>query len=155
MKEKLDLERITDAVKSAESITNAEIKVVIREKSTTMFQRLRSLVSVERLVLLCAMKEFNRQKLHETKERNAVMLYFSIQEKRFEILADINAYNHLGQKFLDEISASVSEEMKDAQGFNCEAIAKSVNSIAISLSEKYPKSDSRRNELSDDVVFES
>lgn len=155
MEEELNIENITEAVIFAESITNAEIKVVIKQKSTTMFQKLRPFVSMKRLISFYAVREFNRQKLHKTKGRNAILLYFSIFERRFEILADINAYNQIGQKFLDEISDAISSELKNSNGLNCEAIAKNVKHIATSLSKIYPKSsDSASNEISDDIVLE-
>lgn len=141
---------INEAVVNAEKKTNAEIKVVIFDKSTPFIFRL---LPIERRVHLMATKAFNKHKLQKTKNRNAVLLYFALQERQIEILADINAYAVLGQQSLDNLVLEITSLFK-AQGVSAVAIVKAIDAVAEKLKDNYPAIDKKTNGLPDETIFE-
>ena len=137
---KADLDLIAKEIAKQEEITSGEIRVSIHAKRTWL-ERNRSIHEM-------AVREFHRLKMHMTKERSGVLLYFIFEARQFYILADEGI--HLKAKEVwESVAASVTKDFKEAK--YCEGICEAVRTVGKALQEHYPYKSGKSNELSDEV----
>ncbi len=132
-----DLAAIRQAIAEAEKKTFAEIRVVIEEKCKGD-------------VLDRAAFAFRKLKMHETAQRNGILIYFSIHDHHCAVIGDFGI-NRLVEKdywkiILDEMIVFFSA------GQLKEGIIHAVNRAASKLSEHFPLGKGDINELPDEVV---
>ncbi len=153
MTNKIDKKLITEAVQKAEQLTEAEIKVIIEKRAGNILTRFNFLLSRKKISKRRARQMFNRFGLSKSKNRNAVLLYFALQEKRFEILADEGAHDILGQKLLDNIATEITSSFAKS-GINDGVIVKSIDIIAKKMARVYPSTGNTENNISDEPVIQ-
>jgi len=130
---------IVAAVKQAEKQTSGEVRVFIESKCSYVN-------AIDR-----AKELFDKLDMHNTEERNAVIVYVAIKHRQLAIFGDAGIYEKVGQKFWDE-------QLKEMlQYFNredfVEGIATVVSEIGEALHQHFPYQKNDVNELPDDIVF--
>ncbi len=94
---------------------------------------------------------FGSLKMHETKDRNAVLVYISIVDRKFALYGDVGIHEKVGPAYWNETLKLAIEELHNnhiAQG-----IGKAILSIGMQLSRYFPLEKNDANELSNEITF--
>lgn len=132
-------ERMVEAIRSAETMTSGEIRVFVESHC-------RFINPVDR-----AMELFGALEMTKTKDRNAVLLYFAMQDKQMAILADEGIYQKMGQAFWDNEVKTIMAEFK-AKHFT-DGICHMIHDVGEALQSNFPYQRDDQNELADGIVF--
>jgi len=151
MKEKLiykyfsddDFLRISNKIKEMEKITAGEIRVSLKEKMPFL-QRNKDLQSI-------AFEEFHNLKMDETRDKTGILLYITLKEHKFYILADSGINDKVEQSVWDEIRDNMQSSFKD--GNYLEGVTKTIESVGKVLGNFFPIKPDDTNELSNKVVI--
>lgn len=133
-----DKEMIVAAIKAAEKETSGEIQVHIDNHC-------------KEDVLDRAAFMFKTLKMHQTKERNGVLFYMAIKDRKFAILGDGGINQKVADNFWDstkEHMASLFKEGKIAQG-----LSEGIKMAGEQLATHFPYQEDDENELSDEISF--
>lgn len=130
--------RITDAIKEAELNTSGEIRVHIE-----------SVCKGDPCIRAAYI--FTKLKMHDTVNRNAVLVYLAYTSHHFAIIGDSGINERTGAGFWNE----VKEEMGAAftQDDYLGGICKAVLAVGIKLKTFFPYQKDDVNEQSDEVSF--
>jgi uncharacterized membrane protein YgcG len=96
---------------------------------------------------------FVQMKMHETKERNGVLLYLALQDRQFAIVGDQGINQKVGgNQYWEYIAAQLKEHFK--AGNIKEGICYCITEIGQSLAKYFPENGAENiNELPDEIVF--
>lgn len=131
--------RMVEAIRSAEIQTSGEIRLFVESKC-------RFVNPVDRAIEL-----FGELNMHETKDRNGVLLYIAIKDRQMAIWGDEGIHERLGQEFWQqEVSEILSEFHKNHY---VDGICKVLVDIGIALKQNFPYEREDINELSDLIIF--
>ncbi len=132
-------ERIAEAVAAAEKRTSAEVKVIVdRYCWSDIRQRAHTL--------------FHKHGLHQTKDRNAVMILLVLVNREFLVYGDKGIHEKVDDGFWIEVRDAMQERFR--AGELVEGILAGVERVGEQLSAHFPRADDDVNELSDEVVHE-
>ena len=102
-------------------------------------------------VLDCAASWFEKLKMHKTEQRNGVLFYLAIKDKKFAIIGDagINAVTP------DDFWENIKEEMLNLFVENkfTDGLVKGIDMAGEKLQEHFPYLSDDENELSDEISF--
>ncbi|NLK66368.1 MAG: hypothetical protein GX282_02715 [Campylobacteraceae bacterium] len=142
-------DEILELIRLVESRSSAELVAVVAKQSL-LFYRLYPASLRKKLLRNRAKKLFLNHRLDKTENRLGVMFFVSIAERQVEIVADIGIGTKISDAFWQDIANEFIEFVKrDEFGAGLKyAISKSL----AMLTQKFPISDSDKNELSDEVV---
>ena len=130
---------IKQAIEQAEKNTSGEIRVHVDEKCKGD-------------VVPAAQKVFAKLGMNHTKERNGVLFYLAVRDKKFAIIGDQGIHQKVPDGFWDrtrDVMMDKFKEQKFAEGL-CDAIKEA----GVQLKLHFPYKDNDRNELSDEVTFD-
>ena len=134
----LDDERVVEAIRAAEAVTRAEIRVH---------------VSVEEVsdVEAAAAAAFGRLGMTATAERNGVLIFVAPAGRRFAVLGDAGIHAHCGDAFWTDVAAAMRKHFRD--GRFTDGIVAGVAAVGSELQRHFPRrpGDGDRNELPDAV----
>jgi len=135
-----DKQELVEAIQLAEKNTSGEIRVFVETK----------LGKVDALTR--AKEIFFKNKMNETKERNGVLVYVAVNDKKIAIYADQGIYEKMGIEFW---YTQVQEMTSHFKLMNYIAgISTVVNEIGIALQNHFPYDRSNdTNELSDEIMI--
>ncbi len=131
--------RILEAIKSAEQETSGEIRVHIESKHSDEDP-------VDR-----ARKIFVKLKMHLTKDRNGILFYLSIKDRKFAVIGDHGIDEVVRDDFWVGVKDLVLAKFK--QGLFAEGLIEGINQAGISLKEYFPYHSADKNELDDAINF--
>lgn len=131
-----DLERVRDAVRRAESRTSGEIRVHLDD-------------TIVEDVLDHAAFVFEELGMHRTKDRNGVLIYVSVAQRRAAVIGDAGIHERLPQGFWNDTLRVILQEFK--AGRFAEGLCLGVERMGERLREHFPRAADDRNELSDEV----
>lgn len=100
-----------------------------------------------------ALRAFYEKGLHRTKDSTGVMLFLSLLERKVWVIADKGIHEKIKQHELDRFAHIVSEGVRT--GNACDALCKAINEMGLLLARYYPVTSEDKNELSDDIIFDS
>lgn len=132
--------RIVEAIKQAELNTSGEIKVHIEN---------RCLGKVEERSLYI----FNRLKMHETAQRNGVLIYLAVKDKKFAILGDEGINKMVGDNFWNDVRDLMAAEFK--QGRFAEGLEQGILRCGEKLKTYFPYQTDDINEIPDEISYEN
>lgn len=136
-----DREAIVNAIRSAEVSTSGEIQVHIESRCKGE-------------VLDRAVRVFDTLKMHQTKDRNGVLFYLAVVDKRFAILGDKGINEVVPEDFWEKIKEHMTGLFK--QGQFTQGLIDGINMAGEQLGAHFPyQGDSDINELPDDISFGS
>lgn len=135
-----DKQQLVEAIQLAEKNTSGEIRVFVETK----------LGKVDALTR--AKEIFFKNKMNETKERNGVLVYVAVNDKKIAIYADQGIYEKMGIEFW---YTQVQEMTSHFKAMNyITGISTVVNEIGIALQNHFPYDRSNdTNELSDEILI--
>lgn len=136
---KVDQKKIAEAIRHAELQTSGEIRVYIAkhcnvdaiEKASQIFQDLR---------------------MHETRLRNAVLIFVCPADKKAAIIGDSGINNAISDSFWDNtLNELITYCLKD---LITEGICKAVEKVGDLIKQKYPFTEGEINELDNEIILE-
>jgi uncharacterized membrane protein len=103
-------------------------------------------------ILDAARDAFRRLKMHETRDRNAVLILVATANRTFTILGDEGVHRHMGQEGWDHIRDGMAERFR--QGDPAGALVYAVWEVGAVLARHFPWQEGDTDELSNEVVEE-
>lgn len=134
----IEEEFIVAAIRYAEHKTSGELRVHVEANCISdPYQR--------------AIKVFEELKMHETAQKNGVLIYLAFQDKKFAIIGDTGIHQIVGSNYWDRLNV----EMKNifAEGYIASGLVHAICSIGHQLSSHFPYLKNDENELSDEISF--
>lgn len=129
---------LLQAIKTAETQTSGEIRLHIDAKCP-----IDPLVKAKQL--------FVKLDMHKTAERNGILFYVNLKQRRFAIWGDEGINAKVPENFWDEIKNTCLEHFKNQQII--EGLEKSILMCGNQLKAHFPISANDKNELSNDISF--
>lgn len=139
---KEDLEKISSEINIAEETTSAEIVVSIKNTIPFIFKN---------NIYKFALSLFKFYKTYKTKDRTGILILFVLKNKQFYILGDEGIYKKVDQKVWNDLSMSISKEIKEKNLL--EGIVKSIELTSALVNHYFPKEQNDINEISNEVKF--
>ncbi len=132
-------QRMVEAIRSAEQKTSGEIRLFVESHCTF-------LDPVDR-----AIEVFGELQMHQTKDRNGVLVYIAMKDHQLAIYGDKGIHERMGQEFWNAELKKILEEF--GQQHYTEGIIKVIHDIGDALKFHFPFERDDSNELKDDIVF--
>jgi uncharacterized membrane protein len=133
----VDEAAVVAAISAAEMRTSGEIRVYVSSKSIDD-------------PIARATARFHKLKMHETRDRNGVLLYFAPRVQKFAVIGDSGIHAKCGQACWEGIAAEISAGLRDKQF--TPAVVGAVKKLGEILAEHFPRESDDRDELSNDIV---
>ena len=137
-----DLERIKTAVQEAEKRTSGEIRVKVIQQCD---EDLKGNLEQQ------ALRDFEREGLHNTKDKTGVLVLVVLRERRFRIIGDSGIYEKLPQSYWNELARRLS--ILFAAGDFASGICRVVSDIGKELASFFPRQKDDVDELPDYVII--
>lgn len=135
---KLEHDRIIQAIRTAESKTSGEIRVLIQRGK------------LDSDPLVAAQKKFHRLRMHNTRERNAVLIFVAPRVHKFAIVGDEGIHKKCGDEFWQRVVEKMRTHFQN-ENFS-DALIDAVNEVGTVLAGQFPKTVRDTNELPDDLI---
>jgi uncharacterized membrane protein len=133
-------ESIVEAVRLAEQQTSGEVRVYVEH-------RCKYVNAIDRAIEL-----FGQLKMHETAQRNAVLVYVATKDRQLAVFGDEGIHKKVGDDYWNaEVKKMIGAFSKD----NCAAgLVHCIKDIGQALQHHFPYDRTTdKNELPDDIVF--
>jgi uncharacterized membrane protein len=130
-------EVVVAAIAEAERHTSGEIRVYVSQRHRPDG-------------MAAARDRFVKLRMHETHERNAVLIYVAPVAQTFGIIGDEAVHARSREGFWDEVRDSMGAEFE--AGRVTEGIVRAVHLAGAELRRLFPRHPGDRNELPDDIV---
>ncbi len=131
--------QLTDAIAQAEMNTSGEIRL-----------HMEGHCKID--VLDRAAYVFEKLKMHETAQRNGVLFYLALHDRKFAILGDAGINKVVPVNFWDEIKETMLAFFKE--GKFTEGLSKGIVMAGEQLKANFPYQKNDVNELSDEISFD-
>ena len=133
-------DRVVESIRAFEKKTSGEIRVFIESRNPLVN-------TIER-----AQAVFGELQMHQTKERNGVLLYLAVKDREVALLGDVGIHQKVGTAFWEKQVAEMIQLFK--QNNLTEGMVKCIEHVGQVLVEKFPYDGTMdQNELSDEIVF--
>ena len=129
---------ITKAIEKAEHQTSGEIRVHVESKCKGE-------------VLDRAAWLFKKLKMHETKDRNGVLIYLSINDRKFAIIGDAGINKVVPEGFWDENKEMMISHFK--KGEFAIGLINGIEKAGEQLKQFFPYQEDDVNELPDEISY--
>ena len=133
----LDHARIERAITAAEQKTSGELRVVIHHKPAPD-------------PVATAKSQFEKLRMHRTRERNAVLLLVAPESRTFAIYGDTAIHKKCGDAFWHEVSAATGDHFK--QGDFTGGIVHALDRAGTLLATHFPRRPDDQNELPNGII---
>jgi|SRR5687768_2322802 len=132
----LDDARIVEAIRRAEERTSGEVRVYVSD-------------GVVDDPVAAAERQFVRMGMHETRQRNGVLVFVAPRSQTFAIVGDEAVHARCGQSFWRDVAAAMRDHFAD--GAYTDAIVLGITKAAELLTAHFPCAPDDRNELPNEV----
>ena len=132
-------ERMVKAIRSAELQTSGEIRLFVESKCSFINP-------VDRAIEL-----FGKLNMHQTQDRNAVLVYIALKDKQLAVFGDEGIHQRLGQSFWNDEVEKIIGQFNQNEISN--GICNMIQAIGKALTHHFPHAIDDKNELSDGIVF--
>lgn len=133
-------EAMVAAIRQAEKDTSGEIRIHFENHC-------------KKEVLDQAADVFAELKMHTTAERNGVLIYVALEDKKLAILGDAGINAKVPDNFWDDVKSRMVELFK--QGEIAEGVCQAAIEVGKHLKQFFPYQKDDVNELSDDISFKN
>ena len=133
--------KIAETIAEVERGTEGEIRVGIRKRRTLGERKL--------TLHQFALKNFYEHGMDKTKHKNGVLLFFSMSERSFQIIADEGIHRKVSDGYWEELAAAMSSHFK-AKRF-CEGICEAVKEVGKKLQQEFPRTSNEADDLPNEV----
>lgn len=137
----VELEKISEEIKSQELRTSGELKVSIK-KGRSLFDKRKSIREL-------AVREFHRLGMTNTRDRSGILFFLLLNDREFYILPDIGVSERIPQTFWDELAKEAENSFREKNFF--EGILKVLRKCGDVLAEHFPRKSDDVDELSNKV----
>ncbi|MDH3708558.1 MAG: TPM domain-containing protein [Cyclobacteriaceae bacterium] len=134
----LDEDRIVTSIGEAESSTSGEIRVHIEKHCP-----------IE--VLDRSVEVFANLHMHQTRQRNGVLIYIACHDHKFAIIGDAGINAKVGPNFWQEEKQILSHHFQASQF--TDGIVKAIHKVGTVLKQHFPYRPDDINELPDDISY--
>jgi uncharacterized membrane protein len=128
--------RVLDAVKQFETKTSGEIRVHLAEHSRGE-------------PTLAAVRAFEKLGMTRTRERNGVLIYVSVRDRRVAVIGDAGIHHAVQEIFWTGVVRSIEREF--ARGRYVDGLVKGIEMSGARLAEHFPHCADDKNELPDSI----
>lgn len=132
-------QQVQDAIAQAELNTSGEIRVHIDKRCKEEPMKM-------------AIAVFEKLGMHKTEQRNAVLFYLAIDDKKLAILGDKGINEAVPTNFWDEIRDLMVSHFK--KGEFTDGLSKGIVMAGEQLKSAFPYQSDDTNELSNEITFE-
>ncbi|HNW75960.1 MAG TPA: TPM domain-containing protein [Bacteroidales bacterium] len=94
---------------------------------------------------------FKQLKMHETEQRNGVLIYLAIKNRRFAVIGDIGINQQVGEGFWDGIKETMLTHFREDRF--TEGLTEAIRLTGLQLKKYFPYKEEDVNELSDEISF--
>lgn len=98
-----------------------------------------------------AQKVFTKLKMHETKERNGVLIYIAVISRKVAIVGDEGIHSKLGSEFWHKLVAKLIKQFQADK--KAEALADSILECGEQLGKYFPRQHDDTNELTNTISY--
>ena len=133
-----DQQYIKQAVERAEKLTSGEIRICI--------ENVCPLDVLDRAAFI-----FKKLGIHNTKERNGILIYLSLKDHKYAIIGDAGIHRFVKQEFWDEVGNEMIGFFK--KGMLKDGLIHAVDRASEKLSQYFPLRQNDRNELPNQIHF--
>jgi uncharacterized membrane protein len=98
-----------------------------------------------------AKKVFTRLKMHETKERNGVLIYIATLSRKIAIIGDEGIHQKLGTEYWEKLVEKLIMQFKANR--KAEALAECILECGTQLGKFFPLGSDDKNELSNTISY--
>jgi uncharacterized membrane protein len=133
-----DKESILAAINSAEHETSGEIRIHME-------------MSCKGDILDCAAHVFKKLGMHNTKERNGVLIYIAIENRKFAIIGDAGINSKVPADFWESTKNTMTDYFKKNDFVG--GITHGIKSAGEHLKKYFPHKANDVNELPDDISY--
>lgn len=134
-----DLETVKDAVAAAERSTSAEIRLHLDHRCPGD-------------PLARAVAVFEQLGMHRTTERNGVMIYVAVADRRLAVIGDRGIHERVGEAYWQRLVATMLTELRAERPLD--GLTAAIRDVGEALSTHFPRRPGDANELSDEVSVE-
>jgi len=131
--------QITDSIAEAELNTSGEIKLHVEGRCKID-------------VLDRAAYVFEKLEMHKTAQRNGVLFYLAVYDRKFAILGDAGINQLVPADFWDQIKGTMLAQFKE--GKFADGLSKGILIAGNQLKTHFPYQKDDVNELSDEISFD-
>lgn len=135
--------KISETIAQIEKKTNGEIRVSIRKRRAWNERKL----TLHRF----ALKNFFELGMDKTRHKSGVLLFFSMSERSFQIVADEGIHKKVSDRYWDELAAMMTGHFKE-QRF-CDGICEAIKEVGKKLEQEFPRTTNDADELPNDVAI--
>jgi uncharacterized membrane protein len=135
---KLDHDRIIEAIRGAESKTSGEIRVYIQRGK------------FETDPVMLAQKKFQRLAMYKTRERNAVLIFVAPRAHKFAVVGDQAIHEKCGEQFWQHVVDGMRVHFQNEKFSH--ALTEAVNEVGRVLAAHFPRTSANANELPDEII---
>lgn len=130
---------VQQAIARAETMSSAEVKLIIlRHCWIKLHQK--------------AAQLFRKYRLHETQQRNAVLILLVTTNREFLIYGDQGIHEKVGQSFWDETRDLMTRHFQ--QGHMALGLQQGIESIGRKLATYFPRSQHDQDEIDNAIIHE-
>ncbi|HBB93428.1 MAG: hypothetical protein A2X22_09005 [Bacteroidetes bacterium GWF2_49_14] len=129
---------ITNAIAEAEKNTSGEIRVHVED-------------TFRGEVLDQASFIFKKLKMHETGQRNGVLIYLALKNRQFAIIGDAGINLKVPEGFWDQIKEKMAGEFRE--GRFADGLVAGITLSGEKLKEHFPYQSNDENELTNEISF--
>ncbi len=98
-----------------------------------------------------AKKLFQKLKMYKTEQRNGVIIYLAVKDRKFAIYGDKGINQVVPENFWEDVKEEMRAEF--VKGAFAEGVTKGILRVGEKLKEYFPHQKDDVNELSDDISF--
>lgn len=98
-----------------------------------------------------AKKVFAKLGMHQTKERNGVLVYIATRSRKIAIVGDEGIHRKLGDAYWQQLVAQLISKFRENR--KAEALADCIKECGAQLGKFFPLSADDKNELSNEISF--
>ncbi|XOD67838.1 MAG: TPM domain-containing protein [Flavobacteriales bacterium Tduv] len=131
-------QQVVQSIKQAERETSGEIRVHIRTQTEENIS-----------TLDMAQKAFSQLGIDQTKDRNGVLFYISVNQRNLTILGDKGINKSVPPEFWNEIKEKVIQKFKEQK--YCQGLIEGIDTAGQALKKYFPYKKDDINELPDDI----
>jgi uncharacterized membrane protein len=135
---KLEHDRVVQAIRAAEVTTSAEIRIYIQRGK------------LEGDPLAAAQERFHRLAMHQTRDRNAVLIFIAPRAHKFAVVGDEGIHGKCGNTLWENVVEKMRGHFRQER-FS-DAITDAIHDLGQVLATHFPRKADDRNELSDSVT---
>ena len=94
---------------------------------------------------------FKKLLMHKTKDRNGILIYLSLSDRKYAIIGDAGIHKHVHQDFWDRLGLEMTGYFQ--KGSLAEGIVYAIHQTGEKLATYFPYHREDKNELSNDIYF--